>query len=531
MPQAGDSSDDFTAELDAIEATESESGNDEQDDEFDARSELDTLRTILTIPQPDAPMHEVRKALEMAQQAYTAVWSELRALKKDHAMLQAAVPARSRNRVLKKTATIDNDIARAGKMYAMLNYFWVMSGLFPTKPQPDIDPRSDTHWSSPEAKLNGAMAELYQCIPKALHKPMETYPQFGSVFRAAVSSERSNILHSLKDCAGLIFSTLKLDPTVFTDEPAKKKENAQLLALLKKDVGGEKYTRLAPILFMDPSALVPDDFLKTPVMAKIIRVEIFGKASLSGKTKGHPKARGQRWSTQCVTEGLIAGAAIVTCFLLTHDQELTATGPATKIDYAQDFDFYLERLFKRSPWATSVINYYNQEVFGTSSVLATSGTPTPPSTSQPHTWEDDFLQQLEDPASIPIPAPQPPSSSHITYALASVSRTDVNAVTTVNYQTAMSISNPGGPATTTQLQLEVDIDQLSLDGAQTDTAPTASKSKGGRVSAAQRQASTQAAQIAVDSDVVPVVSLAPPPAVKRVTRNGGAKSRKASGRK
>jgi hypothetical protein len=141
------------------------------------------------------------------------------------------------------------------------------------------------------------------------------------------------------------------------------------------------------------------------------------------------------------------------CFLLSHDQELTATRPAMKIDYAQDFDFYLEQLFKRSPWATSVINYYNQEVFSTSSVIATSSTPTPPSASQPHTWEDDFLQQLEDPASapqtIPIPAPQPPSSSHINYALASVSHTDVNAVTTVNYQTAMSISNPGGPTTTT----------------------------------------------------------------------------------
>ncbi|KAG2737400.1 hypothetical protein P692DRAFT_20761914, partial [Suillus brevipes Sb2] len=320
--------------------------------------------------------------------------------------------------------------------------------------------------------------------------------------------------HSLKDCAGLIFSTLKLDPTVFTDEPAKKKENAQLLTLLKKDVGAEKYTRLAPVLFMDPSALVPDDFLKTPVMAKIIRVEIFGKASLSGKTKGHPKARGQRWSTQCVTEGLIAGAAIVARFLLTHDQELTATGPATKIDYAQDFDFYLERLFKRSPWATSVINYYNQEVFGTSSVLATSGTATLPPASQPHTWEDDFLQQLEDPAS----APQLPSStsSHITYA-----------------PTSMSISNPGGPATTTQLQLEVDIGQLSLDAARTDLPPSASSGKGGRVSAAQRRAIAQAAQTPVDSDVVPVIPLAPPPVVKRVTRNGGAKTtaRKASGRK
>ncbi|KAG1771111.1 hypothetical protein EV702DRAFT_1202138 [Suillus placidus] len=517
MPQAGDSSDNFTAELDAVEDTESESGNDEREDEFDAQSDLDTLRMILTIPQPDAPMHEVRRVLEVAQQAYTVVRSELRALKKDHAMLQAAIPARSQNRALKKTSMVDNDITHAGKMYAMLNYFWVMSGLFPTIPQPNIDPHSDTRWSSPEAKLNGAMAELYQCIPKALHKSMETYPQFGLVFCAVVSSERSNILHSLKDCAGLIFSGLKLDPTVFTDEPAKKKENEQLLALLKKDVGGEKYTRLAPILFTDPSALVPDDFLKTSVMVKIIRVEIFGKASLSGKTKGHLKARGQCWSTQCVTEGLIAGAAIVARFLLTHDQELTATGPATKIDYAQDFDFYLERLFKRSPWATSVINYYNKEIFGTSSVLATSSTPAPSSASQPRTWEDDFLQQLEDPASVPqtvpVPAPQLPTSSHITYAPTSASRADINAVTTVNYQTAMSI---------------MDIGQLSLDGARPDSAPSASK--GGRVSAAHRRATAQSAQITVDSDMVPIIPLGPPPAAKRVTRNGGVKPKK-SGKK
>jgi hypothetical protein len=62
MPQAEDSSDNFTAELNAVEDTESKSGNDEQeDDESDTQSDLDTLRMILTIPQPDAPMHEVHR--------------------------------------------------------------------------------------------------------------------------------------------------------------------------------------------------------------------------------------------------------------------------------------------------------------------------------------------------------------------------------------------------------------------------------------------------------------------------------------
>jgi len=37
---------------------------------------------------------------------------------------------------------------------------------------------------------------------------------------------------------------------------------------------------------------------------------MFGKKILSGKTRGQ-KARGQRWAAQCVTEGLIAGAAVM----------------------------------------------------------------------------------------------------------------------------------------------------------------------------------------------------------------------------
>ncbi|KAG1839433.1 hypothetical protein F4604DRAFT_1691245 [Suillus subluteus] len=266
MPPAEDS-DDFTAALDAVEDTNSESNNDERDSD-DAGSDLGTLRMILTIPQPDAPMHEVHKALEIVQRAYTAVRSELRVLKKEYAILQAAIPARSRNRVFKKTSALDSNISRAGKMYAMLNYFWVMTGLFPTTSQPNVDPCSNMCWSSPDAKLKGAMAELYLCVPKTLHKAMETYMQFGPLFRAAVSSERSNILHVIKDCAGLIVSGLKLDPTIFTDEPSKKKENEQLLALIKKNGEGE-YTRLAPILFKDPGAIIPDDFLKSPVLAKI----------------------------------------------------------------------------------------------------------------------------------------------------------------------------------------------------------------------------------------------------------------------
>lgn len=84
--------------------------------------------------------------------------------------------------MLKKTSALDSSITRQGQKYALFSHFWVVNGLFPTTPQPaNVDPRSATRWSSPDAKLKGAMGELYQIIPKDLHTSMETYPRFGSL--------------------------------------------------------------------------------------------------------------------------------------------------------------------------------------------------------------------------------------------------------------------------------------------------------------------------------------------------------------
>jgi hypothetical protein len=41
---------------------------------------------------------------------------------------------------------------------------------------------------------------------------------------------------------------------------------------------------------------------------------MFGKAILGRKTRGHPKGRGLRMGAESVTEGMIAGAAILASF-------------------------------------------------------------------------------------------------------------------------------------------------------------------------------------------------------------------------
>ncbi|KAG2753586.1 hypothetical protein P692DRAFT_20722457 [Suillus brevipes Sb2] len=434
----GSEGENFEADIDAVDDAEL------SDDEDSSGDELSTLRTILSVPPPDAPMHE---ALETVQQAYNSLRVEFKGLKKDYLTLSATVPARSRNRALKKTSMLDAKIATEGKKYTLFYHFWVIPGVFPTTPQPDIDPRSSTCWASPEAKLNGSMAELYQCVSKDLHGSMEKYTAFDSLFRAAVSAERSNIVHAIKSCAGIIFAPLKLDPTLFSSQTdARKRDNPDLLRLLKKNGEGE-YIRLAPILFARPDAMVADEFLKNPVLVQIVRVEMYGKKILSGKTKGQ-KARGQRCNAQCVTEGLIAGAAIIAHFLLMHDPEFTATGAETKINYQADYDFYLEHLFKRTPWARSVIDYFNKEVFDVTT-LSLATTPGSPSiAAQTRTWEDDLLDELDAPSQVASTLTSLPATSAV-----------VDVVS--NYRASISVNQGQSASATAQLQLGVN--QLTLD--------------------------------------------------------------------
>lgn len=59
MPDGNsDSGEDFEAELDAVSDAETSDAENSSDDD------LDILRTVLSVPQPDAPMHKVRKVFD-----------------------------------------------------------------------------------------------------------------------------------------------------------------------------------------------------------------------------------------------------------------------------------------------------------------------------------------------------------------------------------------------------------------------------------------------------------------------------------
>ncbi|KAG2057806.1 hypothetical protein BDR06DRAFT_969144 [Suillus hirtellus] len=205
---------------------------------------------------------------------------------------------------------------------------------------------------------------------------------------------------------------------------------AELYKYVSKDLhkSMEKYTAFDSLTdARKPDTMVADEFLKSPELVKIICIDIYGKKVLSGKTKDQ-KARGQHCNAQCVTKGLIAGAAVIAHFLLTYNPEFTATGVETKINHQADYNFYLECLFKKilmSP-AKSLVLVSNDF----------------PSTTQARTWEDDLLNKLNAP-------------TQTTSTLASLPATSAAVNILSSCWTLISVNQGQTMSVTAQLQLSV----------------------------------------------------------------------------
>lgn len=187
-------------------------------------------------------------------------------------------------------------------------------------------------------------------------------------------------------------------------------------------------------------------------------------------------------------------------FLMTHDPEFTATGAETKINYHADYDFYLERLFKRTPWARSVIDYFNKEVFDVTSSGLTPAPDSPSIATQTRTWEDDLLDELDAPA-------------QVTSALTSIPATSAVVDVVSNYRASISVNQGQSASATAQLQLGVS--RLTLDNT---IEPAASATRS--VSSRQPRAHATASELtyAPEPTNTPEREVEAP---KRVTRHGG----------
>ncbi|KAI5994924.1 hypothetical protein F5J12DRAFT_785721 [Pisolithus orientalis] len=259
-------------------------------------------------------------------------------------------------------------------------------------------------------------ASISKEVKSSLHKHMETYKQFGSIFMSALSQEWSNILRAIKDCAGIVSSPYGLDPTCLSGHPLGRKEDPKFQVLLKKD-GVGKYMCLAPILFKKHDNMVASKFL----------------------------AR----------------------FLVSPDLELSSISGETCIPYNSDYDLYVEKLSKKSNWALHVFDHVNHEVFGKDSQSKNvSLVPPVPPTAQPHTWEDEMLSKIENPTPH-ITAPASPTvNTFVNPAFLNSPSALLQGFDMATHSSSSTSSCHGNMlsvSTVSQLQLEVESSHAAED--------------------------------------------------------------------
>ncbi|KIK10943.1 hypothetical protein PISMIDRAFT_123655 [Pisolithus microcarpus 441] len=158
--------------------------NDASDNDQDLESDtgdLDKMRRVLQVPGLTAEVHELHKALVIAQKAYANMRTELCSICKELVALSSAIPMHKCNHVLNRTEILDSSIATEAKKYVMLYCFRVTDSVFPMTFNPNVDPHSPSHWNLPEAKAKGMTAELYSVVLESLHESMEQNKCFGSV--------------------------------------------------------------------------------------------------------------------------------------------------------------------------------------------------------------------------------------------------------------------------------------------------------------------------------------------------------------
>ncbi|KAI6032409.1 hypothetical protein EDC04DRAFT_2605222 [Pisolithus marmoratus] len=227
-------------------------GNDDDlsEDDFD----LDNVSNDTRDSESDtSDLEEMRRTLAISQKAYMDVQTELHSIRKGLATLSSAIPAHKHNHVLNKTETVNSNITKEAKKYVMLYSFWLTDGVFPLTSKPDVDPCSPSHWTSHEARVEGMRAKLYSVIPKSLHEVMAQYPCFGSVY--------------------------KLDLSMLSTQDPCKQTDPKFQSLLMRN---NEYTWLMLVLFKNHELMVPNEFLKSPVVVSVmenVNCEVFSSQS------------------------------------------------------------------------------------------------------------------------------------------------------------------------------------------------------------------------------------------------------------
>jgi hypothetical protein len=193
------------------------------------------------------------------------------------------IPKRRRKHAQESTE-FDEEIAKLGRMFAVMYEPWVEDGLF-QQPRPEKSSNDPERFKSEKAKEEGIIAELYEAVPEKLHRMLEDQSHFKTVvclpvlllhfvscqlntfqFTRAQGNERSSAVHRLRhECAARIFSTR----AEYFDREYNRTELDEFKALLKPESSTRKFPAFAPVLYPPGSHMDSKKIFRSLILVNV----------------------------------------------------------------------------------------------------------------------------------------------------------------------------------------------------------------------------------------------------------------------
>ncbi|EDQ98325.1 uncharacterized protein LACBIDRAFT_336065 [Laccaria bicolor S238N-H82] len=309
------------------------------------------------------------KALHDAHSQLNAVKAENQQLKQE--LAASRCQNNGSKAPLQELAAHDEEISKLGKVFAHFYSFWIQQST----PSPFDISHPDFTWDSEDRYLNsttrlaGQTAELYMCVPPQYHDYMVKHENFRSIFRASVSSGRSNTLLRMRGSAGAIFG---LNQSLFDYNPKcdekRMEANPELVTLLGFNPCGKTptacYPSNAPVLYTNGNTHDEEGMFRSDYLISMACLITYGPRSYTSERAAFNKNSPFHSHVDGVTFGFISNTAVVIRFLLGGDPELNkhGIGKLTGINHASEAEAYKKLLIE------------NQDFFHNSSSLPTHRT-------------------------------------------------------------------------------------------------------------------------------------------------------------
>ncbi|KAG1720436.1 hypothetical protein EDB19DRAFT_1835989 [Suillus lakei] len=207
-------------------------------------------------------------------------------------------------------------------------------------PNPPPTILSGSRYASKSAEELCLVTKLYSLLPDHLHQFVPT-SHFQSLLEQQLQGGRSSEIGKLRVMAGQIFS---LNPSYFDTSFTNQDAIPEIQKMLGTTGSRSLSSKFPPILFMrqerDPT--MSTVFGNWELLAKAIRIIMFGKNSLDIAGWPCAKCNAQKWGIISCTPGLLAWGWVALIFILSPDTSFTKDGVGAKscLPYAAMFTAY-----------------------------------------------------------------------------------------------------------------------------------------------------------------------------------------------